>query len=326
MWQYLPAFIPSLLVIAGNLLGAEFSASNMIFTLVLLVLIDFLVRENRSRNAFKAGVLSDSLLILAVFFHLSSLFSLFSGILSHRISGSWIWFAAVSTGLNAGLLGLNSAHELIHRKKKLLKNLGILNLFFCCYAHFFVEHRLGHHARVGTKEDPATARKGEGFYRFLFRTIPGQWLSALKLASRQNPGRDWTGNFVIRVSLAECLFAGILLAIRTELGLAFLLSSLVAVFLLEYVNYIEHYGLLRQAGEKPAAEHAWQSDSGLSRFHLFELSRHSHHHMEAYVPYPELESMESPRRLPFGYFGMFYIALLPPLWFRVMDRRLDNNG
>lgn len=321
--QYLPAFIPSLLVIAGNLYGGLISASNMFFTLVVLVILDFLVLENRSRNNFSGGLLSDSLLIMAVMFHLVCLMSLWYGIFSHRVCGGWIWIAAVSTGLNAGLLGLNTAHELIHRKNRLLKNLGILNLFLCCYGHFYVEHRMGHHARVGTAEDPATARQGEGFYRFLFRTIPGQWLSAHKLARRQTKSGSLSENFVIRASMAEALFVAILLIIRAEAGFAFLLSSLVAVFLLEYVNYIEHYGLIRKAGEKPAAVHSWQSDSQLSRFHLFELSRHSHHHMEANVPYPELESMESPRRLPFGYFGMFYIALLPPLWFYVMDKRLN---
>lgn len=133
------------------------------------------------------------------------------------------------------------------------------------------------------------------------------------------------GNFVLISTLLSMLFLGLLYFADSVMAHAFLLSSAVAVFLLEYVNYIEHYGLQRRPGERLGAEHAWQSDSLTSRFHLFELSRHSHHHLQSTIPYHSLESIEGPHRLPFGYFGMFYIALLPPLWFRVMDGRITQN-
>lgn len=321
-WQYFPAFLPAIFVIAGNLAGGPLAAANMGFTLVLLVLVDFILPENRNANAEAANTLSVFWLVLASMVNLGCLVTLLLGVWNERISGGWIWAASISTGLNAGLLGLNTAHELIHRKNSLLQKLGILNLFCCCYAHFFIEHRLGHHVRVARPDDPATARKGEGFYRFLLRTIPGQWVSALKLAEGNvKKGRDRV-NFVLLTSLASLIFIVVLFQFKTEIGFAFLLSSAMGIFLLEYVNYIEHYGLLRAEGERPVAEHAWQSDSLTSRFHLFELSRHSHHHMDAKVPYPELLSLESSKRLPFGYFGMFYIALIPPIWFRVMDKRI----
>jgi alkane 1-monooxygenase len=181
---------------------------------------------------------------------------------------------------------------------------------------------------VATEKDPATARLGEGFYSFLIRTIPGQWWSALQIELRKPSLKigDHRFNFVVITGLLQFGFFAVLFYLGKWLAFAYLLQSMVAIFLLEYVNYIEHYGLLRNDGEKLSAVHAWQSDSVASRFSLFELSRHSHHHLQAAVPYPELESMESPHRLPYGYFGMFYIALCPPIWFWVMDRRIVSNS
>jgi alkane 1-monooxygenase len=296
---------------------------NMLFTLVLLVLVDFLVPAESSRNPGKTEVWSDFWLLLAVFIHLACLASLFYGVSAGRLEGGWVWTAAISTGLNAGLLGLNTAHELIHRKNPMMKTAGIINLFTCLYSHFYIEHRLGHHARVGTAADPATARRGEGFYAFLLRTIPGQWKSALELEQRRS-GKGMK-NFVVRTSLFQVLFLGLMACLSLKILAAILLCCAMGIFLLEYVNYIEHYGLVRENGEKLSASHSWQSDSQTSRFSLFELSRHSHHHLQAQVPYQRLESMESPHHLPFGYFGMFYIALCPPLWFRVMDGRIDRG-
>jgi alkane 1-monooxygenase len=321
--QYLPAFFPSAVVLVGNLAGGFFSAGNMVFTLVLLVLVDFLVPAESKKNPEIAAGWPDFWLLLAVLVHLLGLGSLFYGIQSGKLEGAWVWTAAISTGLNAGLLGLNTAHELIHRKSRLMKFAGMVNLFTCLYSHFYIEHRLGHHARVGTAADPATARRGEGFYSFLLRTIPGQWSSAFDIEKR----RFCYGmkNFVLRTSLLQVLVLMLIALFSLKVLMAYLLCCAIGIFLLEYVNYIEHYGLVREKGEKLSVLHAWQSDSQTSRFSLFELSRHSHHHLQAQVPYQNLESMESPHRLPFGYFGMFYIALCPPLWFRVMDRRIQHK-
>jgi len=323
-FRYLAGFLPAILVLYGNLHGGIASSANMVFTLGLLVLIDLLLPNNSSQNPELDHAIPDLWLILAVVVNVLCFGSLLNGIGSGQIAGSHRWTAAISTGLNSGLLGLNTAHELIHRKQRFFRFLGVCNLFVSFYSHFFIEHRLGHHARVATEKDPATARLGEGFYRFLVRTIPGQWWSALQIELRKPSLKigDHRFNFVLSTGLLQFGFFAVLFYLGKWLAFAYLLQSLVAIFLLEYVNYIEHYGLLRNDGEKLSAIHAWQSDSIASRFSLFELSRHSHHHLQASVPYPELESMESPHRLPFGYFGMFYIALCPPLWFWMMDKRI----
>jgi alkane 1-monooxygenase len=323
VFRYLAAFLPSVMVLTGNLYGGISSIFNMVFTLILLVIIDLIIPEGRNKNPDIQRGWSDFWLLLAVLVHLLCLSSLFYGILSGKLEGAWVWTAAISTGLNAGLLGLNTAHELIHRKSKLMKFAGMVNLFTCLYSHFYIEHRLGHHARVGTSADPATARMGESFYAFLWRTIPGQWNSAFDLEVRKS-GHSWK-NFVLRTSSLQLVWLMLIGWLSLKALAAYLICCASGIFLLEYVNYIEHYGLVREKGEKLSVLHAWQSDSMTSRFSLFELSRHSHHHLHAQVPYQMLESMESPHRLPFGYFGMFYIALCPPLWFRVMDGRIQHK-
>ena len=108
--------------------------------------------------------------------------------------------------------------------------------------------------------------------------------------------------------------------------LAFLLQSLIAIFLLEYVNYIEHYGLTRSENEKYSAAHAWQSDIPISRFTLIELSRHSDHHLRASKPFNTLVSHEDSPVLPSGYFGVFYLVLVPSRWFKLVHPILQKRS
>jgi len=333
--KYLFSLLPALITIAGNLAGSYFTLGNFFFTFVLLVVADMFAPKDRSEPQEQSNMLPDFILMLAVIFHTLAIASLFYGILSGVIHSQFIWFAAISTGLNAGLLGINSAHELIHRREKVMQNLGIWNLFLVCYSHFYTEHRLVHHVKVGTAEDPATARYRESLYSFWLRTIPGQFISALHTdASRQkrkNQVAYGFHNFTLRATLLQVVFIMFLAIVFSPvIAGAFVVQSLVAILLLEYVNYIEHYGLVRADGVVVGKEHSWQSDAITSRFTLFELTRHSDHHMLAYKPYHTLESHEESPELPFGYFGMFYIALLPPLFFKMMDKvmpdpRIEQN-
>ena len=314
------SFIPTLLVVYGNLAGGLWSVANSAFMLVFLVIIDWFVPRHAHKIPDVPAQLPDIILLCSVAAHTLAAatfaYSLHNGILQNE----WRTWAAISTGLNAGLIGINTAHELIHRKEKMLQKLGIWNLFLSSYTHFYIEHRLGHHLRVGTTQDPATARYGENFYAFLVRTIPAQWLSALRIENKKN--NTWLKNFVVRSAIAQLTFYGLLAYWGgLTLLLFWLLQCAIAIFLLEYVNYIEHYGLERKQGEKVNLQHAWQSDSITSRFALFELSRHADHHIKAYKPYHTLESHTEGLYLPSGYFGMFYVALIPPLWFGLMNKK-----
>jgi alkane 1-monooxygenase len=329
-WKYFFSLLPSLFTILGNLAGGHWAKSNAIFSLIFMVLVDFVLPKNRYNQSPDFSPLPNLVLFSGFVFQMLCVSTLLFQVSTGHLTDSAITWAAISTGLNSGLLGITSAHEMIHRKSFFFKSLGIINLFSCFYSHFYIEHRKGHHAFVGTPKDPATAKKGESIYRFFLRTIPAQWSSAFQIEKERlkrvkaNPF-GWR-NFVLNSTLVQILFC-LVLYYWGGFGLlyAFLLQALIGFLLLEYVNYIEHYGLKRNPGEKVEGHHAWQSDSVTSRFTLFELSRHSHHHMDARVEYHGLNSQESHYFLPFGYYGMFYIALIPPLWFRVMDHRLSAS-
>ena len=326
--RYTLSFLPVLIAIAGNLLGGFWAAGNIVFSLGFMVAIDWFAPEDKKKMPHRESKLPDVVLLFSVFIHTLGVASLLYGVLSGILYGGAIWLAAISTGFAGGILGITAAHELIHRERdKWMQNLGVWNLFIVCYTHFFTEHRLVHHVKVGTAEDPATARYGESFYAFLVRTIPAQFRSALQTDARiqRRRGRRAYGwrNFTLRASLLQLAFMTLIFIALGGLALgAYVAQSVAAFFLLEYVNYIEHYGLVRANGERVSKQHAWQSDSISSRFTLFELSRHADHHMRASKPYHTLDSHDESPRLPAGYFGMFYLALIPPLFFKVVHPRM----
>ena len=245
-----------------------------------------------------------------------------------------LWLG-VSIGFVTGSFGITIAHELGHRAGRFDRRLSELLLVSVCYGHFFVEHNRGHHARVGTREDPATARLGESFYRFFPRTVCGSFthawrLEALRLAWKSKRGKSaWTlsNRIVIYIAL-ELALCALAFAAAGAAGLVFFLfQSFVAFTLLELVNYVEHYGLARQPDargrpESVAPHHSWNSDTWFGNALLINLQRHSDHHANSDRPYESLRSIGSAPQLPTGYAGMILMALFPPLWFGVMDRRV----
>lgn len=236
-----------------------------------------------------------------------------------------------SVGIMAGACGINVAHELGHRDNKWEQRLAQLMLLPSLYQHFFVEHNRGHHKNVATDQDPASARLGENLYRFWVRSIVGGWRSAWalekeRLAKLGEPSRTWA-NLMWRFSAAQAAW---LLAVWAWSGwetvLAALAVALVSVLLLESVNYIEHYGLRRQLlpsgrPEPVSPLHSWNSDHEIGRIFLYELTRHSDHHFKSTRKYQILRHMDESPQLPFGYPMSIVLALFPPVWFRVMDKR-----
>ena len=329
--KYLFSMLPALISIGGNLLGGYFTLGNIIFTFGLLALADLWFAEDKKDNIAIDDTLPDAILLLATSLHTLCVGSLLYGIQADILTGKFVILAAISTGLCSGSLGSDSAHELVHRKKHWMQHLGIWNLFLVNYSHFYTEHRLVHHVKVGTSEDPATARLGETLYGFWLRTIPSQWYSALQTDARIQRKKErflyGLHNFTVRMSLLQFVFILMLYILLGSIAvLAYLIQSLVAFMLLEYINYIEHYGLMRTAEERVGKAHAWQSDALTSRFTLFELSRHPDHHIKASKPYHTLQSHQESPQLPFGYYGMFYLAIIPPLFFHVMHKRMPGTA
>lgn len=244
------------------------------------------------------------------------------------------WILGVA--LSVGGIGITVAHELVHRPSAVEQWIGKGILMTVLYMHFAIEHVRGHHALVATEEDPATARKGESVYGFLLPSIIGQLVSAWRLETRRLAKRSlgtWSlRNGMIQFALIQGLW---LLTLAWLFGPAFLPAYLLTAFLsfslLEVVNYIEHYGLERGRDtdgryERVDAHHSWNSDHVVSRALLFELTRHADHHAHASRPYPILRSLDDGPQLPTGYPGMILLALVPPLWFRVMDARLGGDS
>ena len=226
----------------------------------------------------------------------------------------------LSVGLATGATGITIAHELGHKRPALERFLSRLLLVTVSYGHFTVEHNRGHHVRVATPEDPASARYGEGFWRFLPRTLIGSFLDSLKI-DKAEVLRAWAATFAVAATLG--------LAFGPRAVAFFFGQSAMAVMLLEAVNYIEHYGLERKKladgrYERPAARHAWDANERLSNCFLVHLQRHADHHLNPMRPYAALQPQAESPKLPTGYAGMVPIALLPPLWFAVMNPRVPR--
>jgi alkane 1-monooxygenase len=241
---------------------------------------------------------------------------------------------AVSIGTIGGI-GINTAHELGHKKESHERWLSKIALAQSFYGHFYIEHNRGHHVRVATPEDPASSRVGESFYAFWPRTVLGSLESAWNLEKRryarkrQHPFR--IGNDVINAWLMSAVLWGAMVAWLGVGVLPFLLVQAVVGFsLLEVVNYMEHYGMLRQkvgVGERRRYErvdpsHSWNSNNIATNVLLYHLQRHSDHHANPTRRYQTLRDFEESPVLPTGYAGMILLALVPPLWRRVMDPRV----
>jgi alkane 1-monooxygenase len=239
---------------------------------------------------------------------------------------------ALSTGVVTGACGITIAHELMHRRRALDRGLAELLMSSVAYGHFTTEHVFGHHRFVATRQDPASARLGESFYQFLPRTLfqgarSGFALEAGRLRAR-GLGRGSLRDGRLRWVAASLAFAVGATALGGPAGLLVWLGQAgVAIVLLELINYLEHYGLERDTDGKGRAErvrisHSWNSGHLVSGLFLFRLTRHSEHHVDATRPYERLPPGTEAPQLPAGYASMLLLALVPPLWFRVMDPRV----
>ncbi|HEY4223953.1 MAG TPA: alkane 1-monooxygenase [Myxococcota bacterium] len=221
---------------------------------------------------------------------------------------------AFASGMLGGL-GINVAHEWMHRKGTAERAAAAALLASVSYGHFQVEHVLGHHKHVGTERDPGTARVGDVLYGFVLRSVVRSFASAWRLA----PAR------VARGLLAWAALVVFVALAFGVLGVAlFLAQSAVAIALLEAINYIEHYGLVRAPGTRVRWAHSWSSPHRLTSLYLFNLPRHADHHAHASRPYFALRHVEEGPQMPAGYAAMLVLALVPPLWRSFMHDRLAN--
>ena len=233
---------------------------------------------------------------------------------------------ALSVGVTTGVFGMLAAHELVHGHNKVEHALGLAMLTGMTYRHFRVAHIFGHHRWAATERDPATARLGEGFYAFLVRTVAGQFSDAWRIESSRIAARHlpFLRHRVLGDVSAMVVVYLALFALTGWRGPAlFAAQSAVGIIVLELFNYIAHYGLARAArakGHEPFNDrHSWNSSNVLANTMIFNMGRHSYHHTRPAASYQSLEWVAAAPELPAGYAGSILLALVPPLWRRVMD-------
>lgn len=336
-WPYLSAFVFPVALLAGVCAGGLWTWLGVAFAFGVMPLVE-LVGPTDSYNPSKkqCKALEDQLTFRVITWLYAPMPAVMVGVCAWLVSvRAYSWFElagiAASSAIVTGGIGITVAHELMHKQSAFEQFLSKFMLIFTGYMHFFIEHLHGHHKRVATEEDPATSRLGESLYAFVPRSVYGSFVSAwhletARLARVHGPGHTWTYRnqmlwFVaIPAAVAACIYgcfgAGALAY--------FVVQAVLGFSLLEVVNYIEHYGLQRDmmhAGryERVSPLHSWNADHVFSNYVLFKLQRHADHHTWPTRRYQTLRTWEFSPKMPTGYAGMMLVALVPPLWRRLVD-------
>ncbi|MDA0950794.1 MAG: alkane 1-monooxygenase [Bacteroidetes bacterium] len=335
--KYLLAFtIPMSCWLALSVQGI-FSYATVIYAFGIIPILELLFSSSDSpysedqKSSRAINIFFDVLLYLNVPLVFATLYGGFQTLISTELALYERIGLVLSVGIVLGTNGINVAHELGHRITQSEQFLAKLLLLPSLYMHFFVEHNLGHHKHVGTTEDPATARKNQSVYGFWLSSVTGQIVSATKIQRHllqvNQAGFFSLKNELLWFALLQLGYLGASFLFYGAEGLLYALAfAAVSVLLLETINYIEHYGLVRELRgeryERVTPAHSWNSNHVIGRMVLYELTRHSDHHHRASKKYQVLESIEESPQLPFGYTTSMVIALFPPLWFSLMNKRL----
>jgi alkane 1-monooxygenase len=345
---FFTAFIIPALVITGFYAGGAWNYLTIVFSFLLIPMIDQALGIDTSNvPEHEAKLRAEEFYYRFVtycwtYFQIGFMFwgayAVASG--SLRSPLEWVGFT-LSFALVTGGIGITVAHELGHKKSNLERVYGKILLMTVSYMHFYIEHNRGHHVYVATPEDPATARKDESFYAFWVRSVFGSYSHAWKLQrqSLENAGKSFfsLSNEMLWFAILPFVFCAVLTLPFSyiharfvwEIIPFFFAQSLIAFTLLELINYVEHYGIMRKEiapgkYERVNPLHSWNASHLISNFFLFQLQRHSDHHAYAHKRYQVLNHYDESPQLPFGYPTMIIMALLPPLWFSTMNKRLER--
>ncbi|WP_046245826.1 alkane 1-monooxygenase [Hymenobacter terrenus] len=340
--RYLFAYTLPLTAALGLVLGGAFTWLTLAYTFGLVPLVEWLRPPVRveagvaAATETKRHIFFDGLLYLNVPLQYGLLAFFLYSLQNQNFSAFEIAGAIFSVGICCGALGINVAHELGHRSRGWEQRLAQALLLSTWYPHFFIEHNRGHHRHVATPLDPVTARLDEAFWRFLPRAVLGEFRSAWDLEVERLRRQDralWSvGNQMLQFQMVQVLLAGLVVGWFGLAGLlAWLGAAVVGYVLFQLVNYVEHYGLLRRQTrpgqyERVQPHHSWNSEHALGRILLYELTRHSDHHYQASRPYQTLRHQPASPQMPTGYPGMMLLATVPPLWFRVMNKRVPVDN
>jgi alkane 1-monooxygenase len=338
--QYSSAYIVPVLCCIGILQGGIMVWSAVLFAFVLVPILEpFLQKDafeySKDQKKSRLGnVFFDALLYLNIPVVFILLFTfLYRADNGLYTMGELIGLVA-SIGVTLGACGINVAHELGHRDSKWEQFLSKTLLLPSQYMHFFIEHNRGHHKFIATEQDAATAKYKESLYVFWVRSIIGQYTNAWKLENKRLERAEkriiGIQNEMIIFTFFQLIFiVSISLIFSSFVLMLYLSIALISVLLLETINYVEHYGLRRKKQpngryEQVQVWHSWNSNHKLGRIILYELTRHSDHHFQSNKKYQILEHKDKAPQLPVGYPSSMLLALIPPLWFKVMNKRVEK--
>lgn len=339
-----------LLSAAAILAGGAWMTAGLIGILMFYLVGDALCGDDTSTPEFKHPAILTVQLWLALpllsFIVFCALWSFSSGdflgfgaaltqlsgydvIAAREATSAWHYVScALLTGLMIGMVGTIPAHELTHRTWDPISMLvGRWLLAFSFDTIFSIEHVYGHHRYVSTREDPATAPRGRNVYfHVLASTIKGNisaWNIEKKRLKRKGHSLFGWHNAVIRGHLMSVLLVAFAFFVGGwETALFFTLIALAGKSLLEIVNYMEHYGMVRDPATPVQPRHSWNTNKRISSWSMFNLTRHSHHHAQGEVPYQDLKPFPDAPMMINGYLTTLIVALIPPLWHKLMTPKV----
>ena len=336
-WIFLRFLFLPTVAIAGNLLGGWWNFSIPIICFVIHPLVTLFSKQAPSDHHDEDGDHQHNEIAyrLIPLLFVPVMIALTAWAITQSNAITIVEFAGLglSVGIINGILGFTLAHEFIHRHSVVEKIAGHLLLLQNNHMYYAIEHIRGHHVYACTQKDPHTAKMGESFYQFLPRAISATFLNAWEIESTRLRRKKMQvisihNQMLHFILLQLSLYTMIIVFGGWKPFLFFILQSLVAILLLNITGYLQHYGLARKEilpgrFEKISAHHAWNSSKGNDGLNLFQLEKHADHHMHPGHSYEQLvRHHESPEQ-PTGYSGMMWLALVPPLWFRIMNNRIS---
>ncbi|MDG1402554.1 alkane 1-monooxygenase [Polaribacter sp.] len=282
----------------------------------------------------KENKLYTYLLYATVFVQVPCLIFFLYAIQEANLTNLEIFGRIFSMGIMCTIIGINVGHELGHRNNRIDQFIGEILLLTSLNTHFLPYHNGGHHYNVATPNDAATARKNEVLFTFWIRSHFSSYIEAWKLENKRmiQEQRSWFHhqNRMVIYSICNVVFLSLIYFFFGQTVLLyFIAAAVIGIAFLETVNYIEHYGLLRKKNEngryeKVKRNHSWNSDHQVGQILLFNLSRHSDHHYNGSKHYQLLKTVPESPQMPTGYPGMMLLSFFPPLWFWLMNKKIQK--
>ena len=337
--KYLMSYTIAIVTIVGILLGGGYTYMTVIYAFVFIPALEMLLKESNEEmsDEVKKNRSLDIFFDILLYLNIPLVFSIFFlslNLLLYSSSSFEIVGIIASTSIMMATNGINVAHELGHRKSFFSRTCSKLLLMPSQYMHFYIEHNFGHHVNVGTAEDPATAKYKQSLYSFWITSVIGQYIGAWKLQLKLlkiskykffSIKNDMMFYVIFQLMFIYLIYFnyGITVTIYS------LIISVISFLFLETINYIEHYGLSRKKDKNGRYErvktiHSWNSNHVVGRLVLYELTRHSDHHFISSKKYQVLESIDESPQLPYGYPTSILLSMVPPLWFKIMNPRVES--